>query len=64
MDEQVTLSRDVDVITIPFGAKTNLKKGQNDFDLAKITFSLARIFLRGGTQKKGQHDEENDESKN
>ncbi len=29
MDEQVTLSRDVDVITIPFGAKTNLKKGQN-----------------------------------
>tara|TARA_B110000438_G_scaffold299480_1_gene349727 strand:+ start:655 stop:1215 length:561 start_codon:yes stop_codon:yes gene_type:complete len=28
IDEQVTLLRDVEVITIPFGAKTNLKKGE------------------------------------
>ena len=28
IDEEVTLSRDVDVITIPFGTKTGLKKGE------------------------------------
>ena len=28
IDEQVTLSRDVEVITIPFGTKTKLKKGE------------------------------------
>ena len=28
IDEQVTLLRDVEVITIPFGSKTNLKKGE------------------------------------
>ena len=36
IDEQVTLARDVEVITIPFGSKTILKKGENYTSNTKI----------------------------
>ena len=40
MDEHVTLLRDVEVITIPFGTKTNLKKG----DTGHITQALGGSY--------------------
>ena len=41
IDEQVTLTRDVEVITIPFGSKTILKKGE----VGQITQALAAVIL-------------------
>ncbi len=40
IDEQVTLARDVEVITIPFGSKTILKKGE----IGQITQALGGIY--------------------
>ena len=36
MDEHVTLLRDVEVITIPFGTKTNLKNAMKGLDISEI----------------------------
>ena len=40
IDEQVTLARDVEVITIPFGSKTILKKGE----IGQITQALGGSY--------------------
>ncbi|SVA91916.1 uncharacterized protein METZ01_LOCUS144770, partial [marine metagenome] len=40
IDEQVTLARDVEVITIPFGSKTILKKGE----VGQITQALGSSY--------------------
>ena len=40
IDEQVTLTRDVEVITIPFGSKTILKKGE----VGQITQALGSSY--------------------
>ena len=40
IDEQVTLARDVEVITIPFGSKTKLKKGE----VGQITQALGGSY--------------------
>ena len=40
MDEHVTLLRDVEVITIPFGTKTNLKEGE----IGQITQALGGSY--------------------
>ena len=40
IDEQVTLTRDVEVITIPFGSKTTLKKDE----VGQITQALGGSY--------------------